>query len=299
LYKSNEDFNQSKSSQGNPRSPGFTSFGDKMQKDIQNQNFVDPASLRPKHLQRHLSSSYQQENNSVPESSQKNTEDFGQSQSSGFSDSRMRSNRFEESQNENSSPQRISSNYQQKRSAPDEEIKNYISEQELFLKKLDDDRKKLNEKLKASQGPSNHVSQNQPIQKIPEKTEKSERAKASLPKSSHEEDEAIEELQKKAEDLLSRFMQPSKDINYSDSDNEDPGKSLFKSKAFEGSRSEKYRSVLKSQTKQDSEDESDDEQEENYTPEKSNRFKAKRRSPSPSDLDYSMSERDRVLILMN
>ena len=221
-------------------------------------------------------------------------EDLGQSQSSGFSDSRMRSDRFAESRNETSSPQR-SSAYQTKRTAPEEELKNYISEQDMFLKKLDDDRKRLNEKLR---GPSNqNQNQNQAIQKVSEKPEKSERPKTSLPKSSHEEDEAIEELQKKAEDLLSRFMQPSKGMNDSDSEEEKNNeRSLFKSKAFEVSRSDKNQSYLNSRSKPTQHDEEEEEEEEeNYTPAKSNKFRQRRGSDSSaSELDYSMSERDRV-----
>lgn len=224
-------------------------------------------------------SSYQQEGTSQYERDNY----LGQGQSSGLSDSRDQ--RREEEQQQEKTKQRR---------AVDNDINNYISEQEAFLQNLENHRKKLNDKLRTT------TQENLPNEQ-PKRTVQPERqpAKSSLNSTSKtvaaQEDEAIEDLQKRAESLLSRFMQPAKEEEHSQEEQEEEdsleyspakyGAGLGDTKTTQNNYHEQTQSYAYSQ------DELEEEKE--YSPEKShqNRYRANVRDDSPSELDYSMSDR--------
>ncbi len=248
--------------------PGVMSFGDRQR---QQANAVGKSPEI---------SSYQQESTSQYERDNY----LGQSQSSALSDSRYQ--RREEEQQEKTKQRR----------AVDNDINNYINEQEAFLQNLENHRKKLNDKLRTT------TQENLPN----EQPKRAERQPVNVTKSSlnstsktvaAQEDEAIEDLQKRAENLLSRFMQPAHEEEAHSEEEQEEEDSLEYSPAKYGGGlgdTKTTQNNYHEQTQQSyaySQDELEEEKE--YSPEKNhhNQNSRYRGNDSASELDYSMSDR--------
>ena len=292
--KSVDEFSQSTSPQGKSNHFNMQPSYQKDQTTQQANRHMDTTDLRPEYMQEPFESSFQQpiyRNNQNGKEKyvkaaerqspyftsfeQKDSKVPPNQSSSSFGADRDRTEKSNGLKYEADSLELLdskeTSGSQSRKDGTDTEIRNYIQQQEHFLKNLENDRKKLNDKLRASQ-----------------QQEK---------KDTHNEE--IDDLQKRAESLLSKFMQPLKSTKYpvsnGDSDSERNEFSPQKHERSQGLQSFKPQYLLDSQSNNDFRRE----ERGSYTPDKSPTLDYSQKIASPSDLDYSASERDRVLLFFH
>ena len=183
---------------------------------------------------------------------------------------------------------------------PDNEIKNYIKEQEEFLQKLENDRKKLKEKLTNEQKPDKQKPSSQLQENIPSRSNEAPHQNFKKNKESQEyypekvtknrgrnEHDELAELQRKTDELLEKFMNPSE-------------RSKSRSKSPKGHvQFANFRDYNESRSDEEQEDNEYEESE--TTPRKSDKKKNyKSHGSSPiSELNYSISEKDKVTNSIN
>lgn len=189
---------------------------------------------------------------------------------------------------------------------PDSEIKNYIKEQEEFLQKLENDRKKLKDKLNNEQKPAEKPKpshHSQPLQENipsrsnevypPQNNRNQEQSKQREldPKSDQkqknrgrDERDELAELQRKTDELLEKFMNPA-DKGGSRS----PPRNQYGYNNYHQESQNNYED-------EEQEDDIEEYEESQTTPQKSDKKKFKSHGSSPiSELNYSISEKDRVI----